>query len=232
LKRKSSIIAAIALVAVLAIALFAYNELSGRVDPDGGSSGGQAGLEQTDGGSSAGQTGSGHTDGGSSAGQEGSEQAGGGPSAGQGDGGQTGNGGDKQIAPDFTALDADGREVKLSDLFGEPVVLNFWASWCPPCKSEMPEFDLVYQELSGDVRFVMLALTDGQRETVDTASKYVSDQGFSFPVYFDTKQEGAYAYGIQSIPTTFFIDKDGYIATRTIGAINEQALREGIGLIQ
>jgi Thiol-disulfide isomerase and thioredoxins len=137
---------------------------------------------------------------------------------------------EKQAAPDVVFLDSEGNEVSLSDFRGKPVVLNFWASWCPPCKKEMPEFDLVYQELSGDVSFVMLALTDGQRETIETASAYIESEGFSFPVYFDTKQEGMYAFGISSIPTTFFIDKDGNITTWSIGAMDEQTLREGIAL--
>ena len=135
-------------------------------------------------------------------------------------------------APDFTFLDIEGKEISLSDFRGKPVVLNFWASWCPPCKSEMPEFDKVFTELGNEVKFVMLALTDGQRETIESASSYAEGQGFSFPVYFDAFQEGAYSFGINSIPTTFFIDKDGNILDGAIGAIDEHALRAGIGLIQ
>ena len=140
---------------------------------------------------------------------------------------------DTQKAPDFTMTDNEGNPVKLSDLIanGKPIVLNFWASWCPPCKREMPEFDAVYQGLGSEVQFVMLDLIDGQRETVEMGEKYVSEQGFSFPVYFDTNQEGAYAYGIRSIPTTLFIDKDGYIIAGVQGAIDEETLRKGIALI-
>ena len=139
---------------------------------------------------------------------------------------------DKQKAPDFIMLDSNGNEVKLSDLFGKPIVLNFWASWCPPCKSEMPDFDKVYKELGNDITFVMVDMVDGQRETVAIGTKYVEEQGFSFPVYFDTKQSGASAHGIRSIPTTIFIDKDGYIVTGAQGAIDEAALRKGIELIK
>lgn len=135
------------------------------------------------------------------------------------------------LAPDFTVLDEDGAEVKLSDFLGTPVVLNFWASWCPPCKSEMPEFDKVFQELRDDVAFIMVDLADGQRETVESGKQHVSAQGYSFPVYFDVYGEAAYNYGISSIPTTVFIDKDGYVVTGAIGAINEQTLRTGIGYI-
>ncbi|MDR1538787.1 MAG: TlpA family protein disulfide reductase [Clostridiales bacterium] len=139
---------------------------------------------------------------------------------------------EKISAPDFTVWDADGNSFKLSDLAGKPVVLNFWASWCPPCKSEMPEFNEVYREIGNDVAFMMVDLVDGQRETKEAGAKHVEDQGFSFPVYYDASQEAAYSYGIASIPTTFFIDKDGYIVTGAQGAISAETLRKGIELIK
>ncbi len=134
-------------------------------------------------------------------------------------------------APDFTVVDADGKDVKLSDMKGKPVVLNFWASWCPPCKAEMPEFDKVFGELGGDIVFMMVDMTDGERETAETGAEYVREQGFSFPVYFDTSQEAAYAYGVRSIPTTVFIDGEGYVVTGAEGQIDEGTLRTGIGMI-
>lgn len=139
---------------------------------------------------------------------------------------------EKTKAPDFTVLDADGNSVKLSDLFGKPIVLNFWASWCSPCKGEMPEFNQVYGEVGKDITFMMVNLVDGQRETKETGAQYIEDQDFSFPVYFDTEQDAANAYGIVSIPTTIFIDKDGYIVTGAEGSIDAKILREGIDLIK
>lgn len=135
-------------------------------------------------------------------------------------------------APDFTVLDAEGNTVKLSELFGKPIVLNFWASWCPPCKGEMPEFNKVYEEVGRDITFMMVDLVDGQRETKEKGAQYVKDQGFVFPVYFDTKQDAAGKYGITSIPMTIFIDKDGYIVTAAQSAIDEKTLQKGIGLIK
>ena len=139
----------------------------------------------------------------------------------------------KQKAPDFVMTDQLGKSIKLSEIIaeGKPLVLNFWASWCPPCRSEMPDFEKVYKELGNEIQFVILNLTDGQRETVQKAAKYIKDKGFTFPVYFDTKREGAIAYGIRSIPTTLFIDKNGYIVTSAQGAIDEKTLRKGIELI-
>lgn len=138
----------------------------------------------------------------------------------------------KTKAPDFTVLDMDGNSVKLSDLLGKPIVLNFWASWCSPCKGEMPEFNEVYEEVGEDITFMMVDLVDGQRETKETGAQYIKKQGFSFPVYFDTKQDAAYTYGITSIPTTLFIDKDGYIVTGAQGPIDAKTLKKGIDLIK
>lgn len=139
---------------------------------------------------------------------------------------------DRTKAPDFTVVDQNGQSVKLSAMEGKPVVLNFWASWCPPCKSEMPDFQEVFEEMGGDVTFMMVNLTDGQRETENTAADYVKGQGFTFPIYFDTKQEAADAYGISSIPTTIFIDKDGYIVTGAETMLSKSVLKKGISMIQ
>ncbi|NTW70941.1 MAG: TlpA family protein disulfide reductase [Eubacteriaceae bacterium] len=134
-------------------------------------------------------------------------------------------------APDFTVEDSAGNKVKLSDFKGRPVVLNFWASWCPPCKSEMPHFNTVYATVRDDVVFMMVDLVDGQRETLQKGQEYVADQGFDFPVYFDTQGQAANAYGISSIPTTFFIDSDGNIIKAYQGAIDEETLNEAIAEI-
>jgi thiol-disulfide isomerase/thioredoxin len=135
------------------------------------------------------------------------------------------------LAPDVTVVDVDGNEVKLSDLLGRPIVMNFWTSWCPPCKAEMPEFDKVCGDLGADVSFMMIDLVDGQRETMEMGRQHVSAQGFTFPVYYDVLGEAGYFYGISSIPTTLFIDKEGYIVTGAQGAIDEATLRKGIGYI-
>ena len=149
-------------------------------------------------------------------------------------GGAAVSGEEKQMAPDFAMTDMGGNRVRLSDIIanGKPVVLNFWASWCPPCKMEMPEFNKVYLEMGGEIQFMMVDLTDGNRETVRTGTKYVADNNFSFPVFFDTEGEGGMNYGIRSIPTTLFIDKDGYMVTGAQGAIDEETLRRGIDFIR
>ena len=91
----------------------------------------------------------------------------------------------EHLAPDFTVYDANGNPVKLSDFIGKPVVLNFWASWCPPCKSEMPDFQEVYQELGGQVQFLMVNTTVS--DTMADAKAFIQSMGYTFPVFYDTQ---------------------------------------------
>lgn len=133
--------------------------------------------------------------------------------------------------PDFTVFDVDGKEVHLSDFKGKPVVLNFWASWCGPCKSEMPDFDEKAKELEDKVQFLMVNVTDGSQETVESASQFIKDQGYTFPVFYDTEMNASSAYGATSLPMTFFIDAEGFGIARAVGAINSAALQQGIDMI-
>ncbi len=137
----------------------------------------------------------------------------------------------KLEAMDFTVYDADGNEVHLADYFGKPIVLNFWASWCGPCKHEMPDFHAANQELDGKVQFLMINMTDGKKETVETASEFIEKNGYTLPVFFDTEGEAAYTYGAYSLPTTYFIDADGYVIAQARGAIDAETLQVGIDMI-
>ena len=138
---------------------------------------------------------------------------------------------EKTFPPDFTVLDASGKEVRLSDFRGKPTVVNFWASWCGPCKSEMPDFDAVYQRMGDDVHFLMVNMTDGSRETLDTAKAFVADSGYHFPVYYDTQYSAMTAYGVYYLPSTYFFDADGYAVAYATSAIDEETLLRGIAMI-
>ena len=135
------------------------------------------------------------------------------------------------LAPDFTVFDGEGNPVSLSDFRGKPVIVNFWASWCGPCKMEMPDFEAKCKELEGDVVFMMVNATDGGRETVDTAKQFVADSGYSFPVYYDTEYSAIYAYGVNAFPTTFFIDAEGNLVAYGQGAMSGETLQTGIDMI-
>lgn len=133
-------------------------------------------------------------------------------------------------APDFTVLDYDGNEVRLSDFGGKPVVVNFWATWCYYCKKEMPDFNKAH-ELYPDIQFMMVNATDGIQETTETAKKYIEDEGFEFDVFFDTELEAVKNYYVTGFPSTFFIDANGNLVTYANGMIDYESLEKGISMI-
>ena len=128
-------------------------------------------------------------------------------------------------ARDITVFTADGEAVKLSDFKGKPVVLNFWASWCGPCKQEMPAFEAAYQSQGDEVQFLMVNLTDSSRETVEVASGFIADAGYTFPVFYDTTYTANMAYEVTAIPATFFIDAEGRLVDSHVGAMDAAALQ-------
>jgi thiol-disulfide isomerase/thioredoxin len=135
------------------------------------------------------------------------------------------------LAPDFVVYDENGNEVHLYDYIGKPIVLNFWASWCGPCKMEMPDFNERYLQLGDEIHFLMINMTDGARETISIASAFIAEQGYQFPVFYDTTGSAAMTYGAYSLPTTFFIDAQGHAIAQAVGAIDADTLQQGIDMI-
>ena len=137
----------------------------------------------------------------------------------------------KIIAPDFTVYDTDGNAVKLSDFYGKPMIINFWASWCGPCQMEMPEFQKAYDEYGDEINFVVVNMTDGQRETVESAVSFMEQSGYTFPVYYDTDMDAAATYGVYALPTTYFADSDGYLVAHAKSMLTADMMAQGIGMI-
>ena len=127
-------------------------------------------------------------------------------------------------APDFTMLDADRDEVRLSDFIGTPVLINFWATWCPPCRSELPAFDAAFQTYGSSIQFLMVDLTDGVQETEEGARAFVAENGYTFPVYYNTDGSAVSAYRLYAVPQTVAIDAEGCIVRSQTGALSEESL--------
>ena len=122
---------------------------------------------------------------------------------------------DALMATDFTLDSLDGKTSSLSAYKGRFVFLNFWATWCPPCRSEMPAMQALYSRLEAR-GFVILAVD--LAEKADTVRAYVKKNAFTFPVLLDKTGEVGGTYGAQSIPTTYLIDREGKVLARGIGA--------------
>ena len=112
-------------------------------------------------------------------------------------------------APDFVVYDAQGNAVRLSDYFGKPIVLNFWASWCGPCQMEMPHFQEKFEALGEEVVFLMVNVTGYGNDTQKDAEALIQANGYTFPVFFDMDLDATLTYGVSGFPTTFFINAWG-----------------------
>jgi len=138
---------------------------------------------------------------------------------------------EKLKAFDFTVYNVEGQQVKLSDFFGKPIIINFWATWCPYCVTEMPLFEESFRKYKDDIHFLMVQSIDGERETREKGEKFINDNGYTFPVYFDLDYDASYTYQAYALPTTVFIDKDGYLKAYHPGMLTGELLQKGIDLI-
>jgi len=128
------------------------------------------------------------------------------------------------LAPDFEVTDiATGKKVKLSDLRGKPVYINFWATWCKWCKVEMPDIQKVYQAQKGQIH-VLLVDAD-LNETPDMMKKFAQDNKLALPMAYDPSGEVANNYLIRALPTSVFVNKDGVITGIYPGALDERGMK-------
>ena len=126
-----------------------------------------------------------------------------------------------RLAPDFTLTDLDGNSVSLSDFRGRVVFINFWATWCPACRVEMPEIEAVHQEYK-DKDVVVIGVDI--REDEDTVRRYIERGGYSWTFVMDTTGEVTMNYRIIAIPTSFFLDEEGVITAIKTGAITKKSM--------
>jgi thiol-disulfide isomerase/thioredoxin len=131
---------------------------------------------------------------------------------------------------DFELADLNGKSVKLSDYKGKTVVINFWATWCPPCKKEMPDFDLLDKELKKSNQAVLLAvnMTDGKRDTKSKVESFIMENNYGMRVLLDTEGKAAKLYDIKWLPTTVVVDPKGKLHWQIFGETTKEAVLKAI----
>lgn len=135
-------------------------------------------------------------------------------------------------APSFPMEDAQGNTVQLSDFLGDkPVFLNFWASTCSPCKQEMPDIQKLYEQYGDQIQFIMVNVGAAMNDTREKAEAYLSQEGFTFPVYYDIDYQAITTYGINSFPFSIFIDAQGNLVTYGNGMLSASLLQKGLNLM-
>jgi peroxiredoxin len=127
------------------------------------------------------------------------------------------------LAPDFELNTPTGESIKLSDLRGQAVLVNLWATWCPPCRAEMKTIETVYKEYK-DQGFVVLAVDMTYQDNQIDIMPFVNEQGLTFPILLDETGDMANAYQLQSLPSSYFIGRDGIIHEVVIGGPMAEAL--------
>lgn len=127
------------------------------------------------------------------------------------------------LAPDFTLETADNQTLTMSGLRGKPVLINFWTSWCPPCKAEMPALQRVYQDYQSE-DLVILGINATNQDSQIAALNFAAENGLSFPILLDTAGEVSAIYQLRSLPTSYFVNQEGIIQEVVVGGPMSEAL--------
>ena len=131
---------------------------------------------------------------------------------------------------DATVYTADGQPKKLSEIAaGKPLVINFWATWCPYCVQEMPDFQGIFHDYGDKISFAFVDSTDGRRETKEAAQAWLADNGLDdLPAYYDTDLDATATFGASSLPATVIVSADGDILMAKPGRINDASMRSAL----
>ena len=130
-----------------------------------------------------------------------------------------------QLAPDITLTTLDGEEVKLSDFRGKNVVLNFWATWCPPCRAEMPHMQSYYEENKEKQNLEIIGFNmTFSGDSIEKVEQFVASYKLTFPIFTTFDESVIDQYGVMTMPSTYFIDEDGRIHSIYRGPLDEESL--------
>lgn len=125
-------------------------------------------------------------------------------------------------APDFTLTNMNGEEVSLSDYQGQKVFLNFWASWCPPCKKEMPDMQKLHENYGDQLKILTVNIGESKSATAN----FMMQNKLNFTVLLDKNKSTAQNYLVRGIPTSYFLDENGEITEKVVGAVNYEKMLE------
>lgn len=135
---------------------------------------------------------------------------------------------------DFTVEDTSGNLVKKSDIAGKPMIIHFWASWCGYCLYELPALQNIYDIYGDNINFMIVCITDGEYETVESAKSFLSDKGYTLPIYFDVNSEALHnyqLYDLSSVSRTYLFDINGNYVSKANKMVTEDILEEGVSMI-
>ncbi|MDA2382430.1 redoxin domain-containing protein [Bacillus cereus] len=136
-------------------------------------------------------------------------------------------------APDFELTKLDGTNVKLSDLKGKKVILNFWATWCGPCQQEMPDMEAFYKENKENVEILAINYTPSEKGGgEEKVSNFAKEKGITFPILLDKNIDVTTAYKVITIPTSYFIDTKGVIQDKFIGPMTQKEMEKRVAKLK